>query len=76
MDTAKDQVESAAWVGREQAFAVIASKCSAAQAAALKETKESEIHDQLGLTWRDFCPKYAGMSRASSFESTTRIYRG
>ena len=63
MDTPKDQLESGAWVGRQQAFAVIASKCSAAQAAALKEIKQSRAYEPLGLTWQEFCPEYVGMTR-------------
>jgi len=63
MDTPKDHIESGAWVGRQQAFAVIASKCSAAQAAALKEIKQSRVYETLGLTWQEFCLQHAGMTR-------------
>src|ERR1035441_8383384 len=63
MDTAKDFMESGAWVGRQPGFAVIASKCSAAQAHALKEIKESRAFEQLGLTWQEFCLQYAGLCR-------------
>jgi hypothetical protein len=71
MDTAKDCIESGAWIGRQQAFAVIASKCSAAQALALKEMKASGAYQQLGLTWHDFCLQYVGVSR----ERTDAIIR-
>jgi hypothetical protein len=63
MDNAKNCIESGAWIGRQQAFAVIASKCSAAQALALKEMKASGAYQQLGLTWQDFCLQYVGVSR-------------
>ena len=63
MDTTKNYIESGAWIGRQQAFAVIASKCSAAQALALKEMKASGAYQQLGLTWQDFCLQYVGVSR-------------
>jgi hypothetical protein len=56
-------VEAAAWLGRQQAFAVIASKCTAAQAQCLRQIKESRAHDQLGLTWEEFCTQHAGISR-------------
>jgi hypothetical protein len=39
MDTARNCMESGAWIGRRQAFAVIAGKCSAAQALALNQPK-------------------------------------
>ena len=58
-----DSLESDAWVGRQQAFALIASKCSAAQAHALKEIKESRAFEQLGLTWEEFCLQHVGLRR-------------
>ena len=63
MDTIKDWMEAGAWVGRQQAFAIIGSKCSAAQAAALKEIKSSRSYEQLGLTWEEFVLQYVGVSR-------------
>lgn len=63
MDTAPDLLESGAWIGRQQAFALIASKCSAAQALALKETKQSKAYELLGLTWSEFCLQHVGLSR-------------
>ena len=63
MDTPVDLLEFGAWVGRQQAFALIANKCSAAQALALKEIKESRAFEQLGLTWQQFCLKHVGLGR-------------
>jgi hypothetical protein len=57
-------IDAAAWVGRQQAFATIASHCSAAQARCLREIRDTRAHDQLGLSWEDFCPKHAGISRS------------
>ena len=47
MNTPKDHIESGAGAGRRQAFAVIAGKCSAAQAAALQEIKQSRVYEKL-----------------------------
>jgi hypothetical protein len=63
MNTPKDHIESGAGAGRRQAFAVIAGKCSTAQAAALQEIKQSRVYESLGLTWQEYCPRYAGMTR-------------
>ena len=52
-----------AWVARQQAFAVIAKKCSAAQALSLKQMKESCSYEKLGLSWDNFCQQHAGISR-------------
>jgi hypothetical protein len=64
MDSPKEWIEAGAYVGRQQAFAVIANKCSANQALALKQIKESHTYEELDLTWDEFCPKYAGISRS------------
>lgn len=63
VNTPKEYIDAGAWVGRQQAFAVIASKCSASQALALKQVRESRSFEKLGLTWEDFCKEYAGISR-------------
>ena len=55
MDTPKEWIDAGAWIGRQQAFAVIGSQCSAAQAISLKHVKESRAYEQLGLTWEEFC---------------------
>ena len=52
-----------AWTGRQQAFALIASKCSAAQALSLKQMKDSGCYERQGLTWDEFCRRHAGISR-------------
>jgi hypothetical protein len=64
MDTPREWIDAGAWVGRQQAFAVIANKCSAAQALCLKQVRETRLYEKLELTWEEFCKEYAGISRA------------
>jgi hypothetical protein len=64
--------EAAFWTGRQQAFAMIAGKCSAAKAASLKELRESRAHEPLGLTWEQFCAEYAGIGRSQADELIRR----
>jgi hypothetical protein len=52
-----------AWLGRHQAFGLIANRCSAADAECLKAIRDGGEYKQLGLTWEQFCTKYAGVSR-------------
>ena len=52
-----------AWLGRHQAFGLIANRCSAADAECLKAIRDSGEFKQLGLTWEQFCTKHAGVSR-------------
>jgi hypothetical protein len=63
METPREWIDAGAWVGRQQAFAVIANKCSAAQALCLKQVRESQVFEKLGLSWEEFCKEYAGISR-------------
>jgi hypothetical protein len=52
------------WLGRRQAFGLIASRCSAADAECLKKIRESSSYRELGLTWEEFCKQRAGISRS------------
>jgi len=54
------------WIGRKQAFGLIAGRCSAADAKCLREIRESKRYRDTGLSWEEFCPKYLGMSRAQA----------
>ena len=62
MDTQK-HIDLGSWVGRQQAFAILAGNCSAARAQCLKQVRDSKILDDLGFTWEEFCKDYAGISR-------------
>jgi hypothetical protein len=56
-------VNLGAWLGRHQAFGLIANRCSAADAECLKAIRDGGEYKQLGLTWEQFCTKHAGVSR-------------
>jgi len=56
-------IELGTWLGRGQAFGVIANGCKAAQAECLRQIHDSETYKLTGLTWDDFCPQFAGVSR-------------
>jgi hypothetical protein len=66
MESNQDRIEAGAWIGRQQAFAIIATKCSASRAFALKQVRESRSFEQLGVAWEDFCEQYAGISRSQA----------
>src|ERR1700694_133363 len=51
------------WLGRHQAFGLIANQCSAGDAECLKIMRESEEYKKLGLSWEEFCLVHAGVSR-------------
>ena len=52
------------WLGRHQAFGLIANQCSAGDAECLKIIRENEEFKKLGLSWEEFCIGHAGVSRA------------
>jgi hypothetical protein len=52
METPREWIDAGAWVGRQQAFAMIANGCSAAQALCLKQVRETRL--------------YAGISRENA----------
>jgi hypothetical protein len=51
-------------IGQGQAFGLVASKCSAAQAQCLQSIREQRHYETLGLTWEEFCRQHAGISRS------------
>jgi hypothetical protein len=59
-------VETGTWIGRIQAFSLIGSRCSAAQAECLRHMRQEGVHKLLGLTWEEFRPQHLQMSRASA----------
>jgi hypothetical protein len=62
-------LEVGTWLGRHQAFGLIANKCSAADAACLREIRDNKHFTVLGLTWEEFCSRHAGVD----FRTADRI---
>ena len=53
-----------AWLGRKQAFTLIAGRSTAAGVVCLRKIREGKRYRALGLTWEEFCRQRAGISRA------------
>ncbi|HUI80664.1 MAG TPA: hypothetical protein VLY24_22220 [Bryobacteraceae bacterium] len=49
-------------LGRRQAFGLIAARCSAADAACLREIRKKKSYKGLAPDWSEFCSKHLGMS--------------
>ena len=62
--TTEDMFDLGAWLGRKQAFTLIAGRCSAATVVCLRKIREGKRYRALGLTWEEFCRQRAGVSRA------------
>jgi hypothetical protein len=59
-------VEMGNWIGKAQAFSMVAEGCSAAGAACLKRLRESHAYESVGLTWEKFCAELLGMNRSTA----------
>jgi hypothetical protein len=61
-DEAAGMLNLGAVLGQNQAFALVAGRCSAAQAATLLRLRQDKQHLKCGLNWREFCVKYLNIS--------------
>ena len=59
-------LEAGALTGRQQAFAMIASKCTYAQAVCLKQIHDTRAYEKLDLTWEQYCSQHAGVGRTAA----------
>ena len=62
-DASKPLLEVGTWIGRRQAFGLMASKCSFADATSLKYLREGRQYKEAGLTWDEFCTRHLGISK-------------
>jgi hypothetical protein len=66
-------LEVGTWLGRHQAFGLIASKCSAADAACLRQIRDNKHYRVLGLTWEEFCSRHAGVDHRTADRIVERL---
>jgi hypothetical protein len=57
-----DVLQAGMVLGQNQSFALVAGRCSAAQAEALLRLRESKCYLRLAKTWKEFCPRFLNMS--------------
>src|SRR5215467_13628610 len=55
-------LETGMVLGQNQTFALVAGRCSAAQAESLLRLRESKCYQRLANTWKEFCPRFLQMS--------------
>jgi len=53
-------------LGQNQTFALIAGRCSAAQAQVIRCLREDKLYKACCEKWDDFCPKYLNVSRGEA----------
>src|SRR6202166_4377514 len=50
------------WLGRKQAFGLIAGKTAAAEVECLRRIRDGNLFRARGVDWSGFCQKYAGVT--------------
>ena len=65
-DASKPLLEVGTWIGRRQAFGLMASKCSVADATSLKYLREGRQYKDAGMTWDEFCARHLGISKTQA----------
>jgi hypothetical protein len=68
-----ESLELGAWIGRHQAFGLIANMCSAADAECLREIREKKYYRVIGLTWEEFCNRHTGVDRKTADRIVERL---
>ena len=53
-------------LGQNHAFALVAGRCSAAQAQGLKRLRDDKLYKRCTERWNDFCPQYLKISRVEA----------
>ena len=53
------------WMGRREAFGLIAGRCSAAEAEILRKIRDEKIYQSYQCDWEKFCPRHLHASRRS-----------
>jgi len=51
------------WLGRREAFGVVAGRCSAADAQCLREIRDKKLFREVSDNWQDFCHDHLHCSR-------------
>ena len=52
------------WMGRKQAFSLVAGATAAADVECLRQIRERKLYAAKGLDWAEFCKQHAGITRS------------
>jgi hypothetical protein len=56
-------VELGKWVGRREAFGLVAGRCAAADVESLQSIRDGRLYEKLGVSWDEFCARYLHIPR-------------
>jgi hypothetical protein len=60
-----DGFDLGTWLGRRQAFGMMAGKSAAADAECLRQIRDRKLYKNKSPNWDEFCTRYIGASRAN-----------
>jgi len=69
----QDAVELGTWMGRRQAFSLIAGRCSAADAECIRQMRAKRTYHAVGESWDKFCRERLGICRATADSIVRRL---
>ncbi len=58
-------VDLGRWLGRREAFGLIAGRCSAAEMESLRRIRDEKLYQPVARNWNDFCTRHLRISRRS-----------
>ncbi len=74
IQTNKDEVyDLGAWIGRKQAFAELAGRCSAANAECMRQVRDRKMYRASKMSWKEFCKQRLGLSRGTANNIIRRL---
>src|SRR6266403_3390519 len=64
MEQNEDLFELGQWIGRKQAFGLIAARAAAADIECLRSIREKKLFRVKEIDWTEFCQQYVGVTRS------------
>jgi orotidine-5'-phosphate decarboxylase len=58
-------IELGQWMGRREAFGLVAGRCSAADVESLRRIREDKMYRELDCSWAEFCAHHLHVARRS-----------
>lgn len=54
------------WMGRREAFSLVAGRCSAADISILRRIREEKLYTSMNCTWEEYCERYLHVARRTA----------
>ena len=68
-------IELGQWMGRREAFGLIAGRCSAADIEIVRRIKEEKLYARMNCTWSQFCSRHLHVARRTVDAEIEHLHR-